>query len=353
MIGYAVLAYDYATYELSSIESPHLQRTVHMPQRPLASLSLDLDNKWSYMKTHGDKGWEAFPSYLDLVVPRVLEFLKQRSLEITFFVVGQDAALDKNVPVLSTLSEAGHEIGNHSFHHEPWLHLYTENEMDAEIAQAEEAIAKATRVRPVGFRGPGFSFSKTTLHVLKRRGYEYDASTFPTFIGPLARAYYFFTAKLSKQEKEDRKKLFGTISEGFRPLKPYCWDIDGGHLLEIPVTTMPIFKVPIHVSYLLYLQKFSTLLARNYFRAALALCRITGVAPSLLLHPLDFLGKEDDGDLSFFPAMDRPAEVKMELISDVLAMLSKHYSLVNMSQHAQSSIAELLAKKIKPRRINA
>jgi hypothetical protein len=26
--------------------------------KPLASLSLDLDNLWSYMKTHGDPGWE-------------------------------------------------------------------------------------------------------------------------------------------------------------------------------------------------------------------------------------------------------------------------------------------------------
>jgi peptidoglycan-N-acetylglucosamine deacetylase len=25
--------------------------------KPIASLSLDLDNKWSYMKTHGDPGW--------------------------------------------------------------------------------------------------------------------------------------------------------------------------------------------------------------------------------------------------------------------------------------------------------
>ena len=38
--------------------------------KPLASLSLDLDNKWSYMKTHGDAGWEALPSYLDACVPR-------------------------------------------------------------------------------------------------------------------------------------------------------------------------------------------------------------------------------------------------------------------------------------------
>jgi len=43
--------------------------------QPVASLSLDLDNKWSYLKTHGDVGWESFPSYLDMVVPRVLDFL--------------------------------------------------------------------------------------------------------------------------------------------------------------------------------------------------------------------------------------------------------------------------------------
>ena len=69
--------------------------------KPLASLSLDLDNLWSYMKTHGDPGWDTFPSYLDLVVPRILEFLRERNLVITFFVVGQDAALEKNQAALT------------------------------------------------------------------------------------------------------------------------------------------------------------------------------------------------------------------------------------------------------------
>src|SRR5437660_7036359 len=89
--------------------------------RPLASLSLDLDNKWSYMKTHGDSGWETYPSYLDVVVPRVLTFLKERDLKITFFIVGQDAALEKNLDAIASIAAAGHEIGNHSFNHEPWL----------------------------------------------------------------------------------------------------------------------------------------------------------------------------------------------------------------------------------------
>jgi hypothetical protein len=33
--------------------------------KPAASISLDLDNLWSYLKTQGAPGWESFPSYLD------------------------------------------------------------------------------------------------------------------------------------------------------------------------------------------------------------------------------------------------------------------------------------------------
>jgi len=78
-------------------------------RKPLASVSLDLDNEWSYLKTHGDASWSSFPSYLDVVVPRVLDFLSERNLRITFFIVGQDAALEGNVGALRSLADAGHE----------------------------------------------------------------------------------------------------------------------------------------------------------------------------------------------------------------------------------------------------
>ncbi len=136
-------------------------------QKPLASLSLDTDNKWSYLKTHGDPGWESFPSYLDVLVPRVLDFLAQRKLQITFFVVGQDAALEKNHDALSAIAAEGHEIGNHSFSHEPWMHLYDREKIEDEIRKAEEHIERVTGQRPVGFRGPGYSFSDATLAVLQ------------------------------------------------------------------------------------------------------------------------------------------------------------------------------------------
>src|SRR5919106_6866327 len=115
----------------------------------IASVSFDLDDKWSYLKTHGDPGWESFPSYLDVLVPRVLDFLAARNVAVTFFIVGQDAALEKNHELLRSITTAGHEIGNHSFKHDPWLHLYSDKEIEAEITNAEEHIEHASGQKPV------------------------------------------------------------------------------------------------------------------------------------------------------------------------------------------------------------
>jgi peptidoglycan/xylan/chitin deacetylase (PgdA/CDA1 family) len=303
--------------------------------KPIASLSLDLDNKWSYMKTHGDAGWETFPTYLDVVVPRSLAFLKERNLNITYFIVGQDADLEKNHEAIAQVSDANHEIGNHSFRHEPWLHLYSKQELIEEFERTENALEKVTGKIPKGFRGPGYSLSPTVLEVLAKRNYEYDCSTLPTYIAPLARAYYFFKSpEMSDEEKEKRKKLFGKFSDGFQSLKPYKWQIGEKQLVEIPVTTLPIFKTPIHASYVIYLSTFSRNLARAYWKTAVKMCKMSGMQLSLLLHPLDFLSGEDAPELKFFPAMNLPIEKKLEFLSEILETFTDKFEVVNMQKHA-------------------
>lgn len=305
--------------------------------KKIASLSLDLDNQWSYMKTHGDAGWESFPSYLDLVVPRVLDFLNERDLQITFFIVGQDAALERNREPITAIANAGHEIGNHSFKHEPWLHLYSRAGLVEEFERSEAAIENVTGRRTVGFRGPGYSLSPAVLEILAERGYVYDCSTLPTFIAPLARAYYFFRSPdMSPEEKAKRKKLFGRFADGFQSLRPYTREISGRALIEIPVTTMPIVKTPVHVSYLIYLSTFSPALARAYWKTALSLCSATGVEPSLLLHPLDFLCGDDVPELKFFPGMNIGLDRKLEFLSWVLETYSERFDVGTMIRHANS-----------------
>ena len=304
--------------------------------KPKASLSLDLDNLWSYMKVHGDAGWEEFPTFLDVLVPRVLHFLKELDLKITFFVVGQDASLERNKETLALLSGAGHEIGNHSFHHEPWLSRYSHEQVVDEITRAEEAIEQTTGRKPEGFRGPGFCLSTDLLRVLEKKGYLYDASTLPTFLGPLARMYFFMTSGLSKEERKERGALFGTIRDGLRPVKAYRWELEDRGLIEIPVTTFPVIRTPFHMSYVLYLGTYSKFLARCYFRWACLACRMGRIEPSILLHPLDFLGKEDVKELAFFPGMNLAAVEKMEMVRVALRDLGRRFDIVPMGVHARA-----------------
>jgi peptidoglycan/xylan/chitin deacetylase (PgdA/CDA1 family) len=326
-----------------TLRTPSASGTLSDP-RPLASISLDVDDMWSYMKTHGDPGWEARPSYYDVFFPMALEILDRVGLHLTFFIVGRDAAREESHALLRSVVDAGHEVGNHSFEHEPWLHLYDPRRLADDIGAAEVAIERATGQRPIGFRGPGYSWSPALLEVLAERGYVYDASTLPTFLGPLARAYYFWTAQLTPAQRAERKALFGTFRDGLRPIEPYRWELSSGRrLLEIPVTTMPGVRAPFHLSYLLYLSRFSEPLAIAYLRTALVLCRATGTSPSFLLHPLDLLGSDQAPALRFFPGMELPGSHKRRFFVRVLGVLAEHYRLVPMSVHAHAILGRPVA----------
>lgn len=302
-----------------------------------ASLSLDLDNEWSFMQTRGDPGWREYPSYLDDIVPRIIDFFSRRDTKITFFIIGKDATIEANRKALVSIAEHGHEIGNHSFNHEPWLSSYSREEVANEIAIAEQAIEDVTGVVTRAFRAPGYSYSASTLGALIERGYDYDCSSFPNSLILLSRLYFFRSAvKMDEEDSGRRRALFGNASEALKPIRPYYCVLGDTELLEIPVTAMPITKFPIHFSYVLYLSKYSKRLAIAYFFAAMAACRLMRVEPSLLFHPLDFMGVDDDYEtLAFFPGMDIRAGYKIEILHRCLDILERSFELIPMGEHAR------------------
>jgi peptidoglycan/xylan/chitin deacetylase (PgdA/CDA1 family) len=317
-----------------------------MGYKPLASISLDLDNLWSYLKTHGDPEWMDYPSYYDIFVPYILDILRELDIKITFFIVGLDAADIKNKNYLMKISEEGHDIGNHSFNHEVWINQYTRVQFEDDLEKAEKSIYEATGKKTNGFRGPGFSWSKTMLEVLYDHQYLYDSSSLPTFIGPFARMYYFWKSDFPKDEKLKRKNLFGPFSGGFRRLKPFYWDLAGGKkIAEIPITTMPILKLPFHLSYLLYLNNISPVLMKIYLNTALFLCKLTRTPVSFLLHPLDIIGGDQIRQLAFFPGMTLTSQRKIEVLREVVSTLKKRYRLVNISEYHITMQKETSNKK--------
>ena len=298
------------------------------------------------MKIHGDEGWEQYPSYFDIFIPHVLNVLDELNLKITFFIVGKDTENEDNRKYLKMITDRGHEVGNHSYHHESWLQTYSFDKIEKEIINAEEAIESVTGQKPKGFRGPGFSWSQDLLKVLESRGYLYDASTLPTYLGPLARAYYFAKSDLSKEEKRSRKELFGKFSEGFRKLKPYKWDLgEGKTIMEIPVTTMPVFKLPFHLSYLIYLGNISMALMKLYLNIAIILCKLTKTPISFLLHPLDLIGGDQITQLTFFPGMNVESSRKVKIFNQVIQTIRRHYGLVKISEYYKIFVAKDIKAK--------
>ncbi len=300
-------------------------------KKPLASISLDMDNFWAYQKMHNDPGWETFPSYFDRFIPFILELLHDKKKTITFFITGQDASMKTHDTHLKSIVDNGHEVGNHSFKHESWLELYPKEDIQKEIKKTDELLFQKTGKKPVGFRGPGFSWSSAVLEVLSEYGYLYDSSALPTYIGPLARLYYFSKSKLSAGDKKKRKNLYGSFSRGRLSVQPFFWKLGPIiKLLEIPVTTIPFFKLPFHMSYLLYLSRISPKLMMAYLQTAIHLCRLNHVSPSFLLHPLDLMSGDQLPELSFFPGMDIPTETKLALFHSVIEKLDSFFTLTSM-----------------------
>lgn len=303
----------------------------------IASLSLDLDNKWAYLRTHGISSWQDYPSYLPEVCKRVRQFLQAASLRSTVFVVGKDLESEPNREAVASLADEGHEIANHSYTHLPWLDTLDADELESEIADAEVAIEALTGLRPVGFRAPGFSGSAKLHELLARRGYQYDASSFPTIIGPLAS--WYARMKSFGKRADGKQQRFATLNDGWGPLAPHSIATPAGGLVEVPVTTMPLFRLPIHVTYLMYLAQFSSLAARVYMKSAIRLCQLRGIAPSMLLHPLDFLGGDEEPELAFFPGMKLDRSAKQRLLGDLISELTKHFELGTVAKHAKAAVA--------------
>lgn len=105
----------------------------------------------------------------EVYTQKILKVLQQNKVPATFFVLGSQ--VDKYPKVMQRIKKAGHEIGNHGYHHYD-LHKLTEQEIYDEIKLAEKSILRTTGVLCQYYRPPGGVITLDVMNAVQSMGYD-------------------------------------------------------------------------------------------------------------------------------------------------------------------------------------
>ncbi len=83
--------------------------------------------------------------------PLLLELLHRYGYQASFFVIGEKA--EQHPALIQKIIAAGHDIGNHSYRHDPLLMLRSSRKLHQDIRSTQEVLQK-NGIRPLLFRPP-------------------------------------------------------------------------------------------------------------------------------------------------------------------------------------------------------
>lgn len=127
----------------------------------------------------GPESWDRLPTRVEDNTYHLIELLESRGVHATFFILGWVA--DRFPKLIQDISEAGHEIGCHSYWHRR-VDQITPDQFRSDTQRAIDAIESACGTRPYGYRAPGWSINSRNmwaLDILAELGFTYDSSIFP------------------------------------------------------------------------------------------------------------------------------------------------------------------------------
>lgn len=297
----------------------------------LLSVSVDLDATHHYRAAHGLAAADTDNRIYERAIPRLTDWARQRSIPLTWFVVGQDLRTPANVEVVAKLSTAGDELGCHSFSHHYDLTRRSFAEMRREVEDGVLAIEQASGAKVSGFRAPGYVVTDTLLALLRESGLGYDSSVFP------CPSYYALkgvaVATLTARQREskaiiDVPEVLRAPTTPYRVGSPYWFR--GTGILEIPIQVTRKARLPF----------IGTSLTMAGAMGARLLARGVAAEPfvNLELHGLDALDQKDGlEDLSRHQRDLRiPWSKKLDAIDAAVSLLQrKGYACVRMDELAE------------------
>ena len=298
----------------------------------LASISIDLDEVPRYAAIHGlqaPRGPSAHAVY-ERCVPRLTAWLNDESIRATFFAIGEDLERQENRATVGTLHQAGHEIANHSQHHDYDLTRRAAADILEEVELGADVIEATCGKRPVGFRAPGYTVSDTLFGALEASGVEYDSSVFPCASYYAAKAAALAAIKIRGRTSEsmlDTPAVLRAPREPYRVGRPYWRRGDG--MLELPIGVTPLQLPFIGTSLVLGGERIAERIAKQMVGREFI---------NLELHGFDAADAREDGLQALVPHradLKRTAVAKLRsLRAAVRVIRNAGYELVTLEEAA-------------------
>ena len=98
---------------------------------------------------------------------QIMDLLDKYSVKATFFVSGANAL--NHLEIIREIIARGHTIGNHSFHHNPFVMLRSYNYLYQEIFRAQEVLRKMG-IQTLAFRPPVGIINPKLAPILDKMG---------------------------------------------------------------------------------------------------------------------------------------------------------------------------------------
>ena len=299
------------------------------------SVTVDVDALQHYYRIHGLDDRFATNAAWSVGVPRFAELFAELGIRATFFCVACDVENPANAARLRALVGAGHEIGNHTWHHPYDL---SQAEISAEIRRQEidegrrrlEAIAE-TEIG--GFRAPGYNVNAAVLRQVAESGHRYDSSVFP------CAPYYAAKAAvlgLMRARGRTSHSVLGSPWVLAAPREPYRGSATNPHrpgdhgLPELPVTV--VGGVPM-------IGTAFTALGRSLSVGAARLSARARRHVTVEFHAVDLLSMSDDGldpALAVQPDLRVPVARKRRVFHGVLRALARRGPCLRLCDVATS-----------------
>jgi hypothetical protein len=168
-------------------------------------LTVDIEADWETSETQA----------IELILPKFLDYLKQRKATATFFIVGEIA--EKFPKQVKQIIKDGHEIASHSNTHSN-LKKLTFDELEKEVSTSKNTLEKLG-AKVSGFRAPRGECPGEIYAILKKYDYKYSSSIIASW----------FPGRYNELGNSQVHKR--------------------GEILELPIPNFSKFKIPAGLSY--------------------------------------------------------------------------------------------------------